>query len=457
MEGWIDYLRSSHTIAKFQTQFGVEIIKADHRGVTDNSKDNDGHQRPFDSYADGNRCPNVSTAPSATTQGKDGNTNGNVTSTGNGTHLSTHEYGEGVKRLRQRGNIGSENGTDNISSDTLVDSETGETSSSSDKPKVEYKIHNRFWYYLFLFGASLGNEVFFIAFIPFCGWNLSLFVIRRLVIVWAIVLYLGQGAKDIIKWPRPTSPPVVKLEHLYEKEYGMPSTHAMMGLSLPFTILYLTMDRYQYPFILGLLVAVSWCTVVCLSRFYLGMHSVLDVIVGLIFATVIIVIVNPYLGDIDVFLTEHKYGAVTGFLIGLTMAVCYPTLDRWSAARGDATLILGVGTGAVVGMWFKINYNILPLDPVEPLPYEIPTLNLQWLMFMVLKTLVGVIIMLITKVVMKEVIYHIVCFFLNIQHSDAKATELVVIELPRKFFTYMVVSLNAIVLIPVIHKYLGLI
>lgn len=58
-------------------------------------------------------------------------------------------------------------------------------------------------------------------------------------------MYIGQVAKDILKWPRPSSPPVVKLEKRVIAEYGMPSTHAMAATAISFTLLISTMDRYQ--------------------------------------------------------------------------------------------------------------------------------------------------------------------------------------------------------------------
>ena len=30
--------------------------------------------------------------------------------------------------------------------------------------------------------------------------------------VWCLVMYIGQGMKDVIRWPRPAMPPVVHLE-----------------------------------------------------------------------------------------------------------------------------------------------------------------------------------------------------------------------------------------------------
>ena len=58
-------------------------------------------------------------------------------------------------------------------------------------------------------------------------------------------MYIGQVAKDILKWPRPLSPPVVKLEKRMIAEFGMPSTHAMAATAISFTLLISTMDRYQ--------------------------------------------------------------------------------------------------------------------------------------------------------------------------------------------------------------------
>ena len=79
--------------------------------------------------------------------------------------------------------------------------------------------------------------------------------------------------KDIVRWPRPEMPPVVKLEAKWALEYGMPSTHAMVGLAVPFSIIFFTFGRYQYPFALWFSIGVIWCVLVSTSRLYLGMHS----------------------------------------------------------------------------------------------------------------------------------------------------------------------------------------
>jgi len=71
-------------------------------------------------------------------------------------------------------------------------------------------------------------------------------------------LSAGQILKDIIRWPRPACPPVVRLQDKWSQEYGMPSTHAMVGLTIPFSVILFTMNKYIYPFSVGFIIASLW-------------------------------------------------------------------------------------------------------------------------------------------------------------------------------------------------------
>uniref|UniRef100_A0A3Q0R1F8 Sphingosine-1-phosphate phosphatase 1a n=1 Tax=Amphilophus citrinellus TaxID=61819 RepID=A0A3Q0R1F8_AMPCI len=182
-----------------------------------------------------------------------------------------------VQQSAQSSDAGVGNGA---AGDAAADSETTiakplRRNSLTGDTGQEFLIHNKFLFYLFTFGTELGNEMFFIAFFPFLFWNIDALVSRRLIVVWAWNLFVGQSTKDMIRWSRPASPPVVKVEVFYNSEYSMPSTHAMTGTALPFCLLMLTYGRWQYPFLLGFCVALSWSVLVCVSRVYMGMHSVL--------------------------------------------------------------------------------------------------------------------------------------------------------------------------------------
>lgn len=65
---------------------------------------------------------------------------------------------------------------------------------NKNKPQSDkdYVIGKKFWYYLFHFGTALGDETFYSSFIPFWFWNIDGAVGRRVVLVWAIVMYVGM-------------------------------------------------------------------------------------------------------------------------------------------------------------------------------------------------------------------------------------------------------------------------
>lgn len=140
--------------------------------------------------------------------------------------------------------------TANVDSDTARSKPLRKNSLTEDVGQ-EFLVHNKFLFYLFTFGTELGNEMFFIVFFPFLFWNIDALVSRRLIIVWAWNLFVGQSTKDMVRWSRPASPPVVKVEVFYNSEYSMPSTHAMTGTAIPFCLFMLTYGRWQVSILLN--------------------------------------------------------------------------------------------------------------------------------------------------------------------------------------------------------------
>lgn len=60
-----------------------------------------------------------------------------------------------------------------------------------------------------------------------------------------LIFILGQSIKDIVQWPRPACPPVVRLQTKWSIEFGMPSTHAMISIAVPYSVLHYISNRYQ--------------------------------------------------------------------------------------------------------------------------------------------------------------------------------------------------------------------
>ncbi|XP_072895606.1 sphingosine-1-phosphate phosphatase 1 [Hemitrygon akajei] len=322
---------------------------------------------------------------------------------------------------------------------------------------AEFIIHNRLLYYLFSLGTELGNELFYITFFPFWLWNIDPYVGRRLIVIWVWVMYLGQCTKDIIRWPRPSSPPVVKVEVFYDSEYGMPSTHAMSGTAIPFSLFFLTCGRWEYPYAIGLLLASSWCILVCLSRLYMGMHSILDVIIGVLYSILILIIFHPALDLIDNFNLTYKYAPL--FIIGLHlgMGLFSFTLDTWSTSRGDTAEILGTGAGIACASHVNHMFGILPDPPLVALPFTPPSITFQLIARAFLRFAVGVVVLLLTRAVLKAITIPLACKIFRIPCTDIRqARKRMEVELPYRYLTYGTVGFVALFVVPCLFNYLNL-
>lgn len=326
--------------------------------------------------------------------------------------------------------------------------------SSRVKCRLPYKINNKTLYYVFSFGAALGNELFYTTFFPFILWNVDAFISRKIVIMWWITLYAGQATKDILKRPRPISPPVIKLEARYELEYGMPSTHAMVGTCIPFTMLFIAATRYEFPILIGIFLALTWTVLVSLSRIYLGMHSVLDVIVGILCVCLLFPLLFPFLNDFDHFSVTHPLAPIFTIGIPFIMCICYPPVDKWNTARRDTTLLVGVAAGISVGSWLSYQYGLAVESPPTPYAIYLPTLMTVGLSF--LRLLVGVPLMLLTGELLRPIVRRIISHILKMDLQDPQIKKMQIYELTDSFIPFLFVAINVTFGIPLIFKLLSI-
>lgn len=318
----------------------------------------------------------------------------------------------------------------------------------------KYVVKNYFYYYLFKFSAALGEEIFYITFLPFIYWNIDHSVSRRMIIIWSIVMYIGQVSKDILKWPRPLSPPVVKLEMRTDAEYGMPSTHAMAATAISFSFFITTTNQYKYPFELGLTAAFVFSTLVCLSRLYTGMHTVLDVIGGALISAVLLVLLYPVWDSIDHVLLTSPFCPLLSIAVPLLLCYNYPKLDYYSPTRGDTTTILGAGAGATVGFWLNNQY-VAPAHVGSTMAF--PPITSTVVVLMLARFLVGLLVILLTRQLMKNVVLRVLCYCYTFPIADLDARRRLEVEVPYKFVTYSSVGFTATVIVPLLHELLGLI
>ncbi|XP_028319700.1 sphingosine-1-phosphate phosphatase 2 isoform X1 [Gouania willdenowi] len=366
------------------------------------------------------------------------------TGTGSGPQNST---GTGA-----RGHLRAQCDQDNNNSNDKY-RQNGHAVDESSRPQYEAK--NWLLHVLFLLSAGLGHEVFYICCLPCIHWNLDPFLCRRLVNVWTLVMYVGQVLKDILKLPRPPSPPVVKLETRVDAEYGLPSTHAMAATAITFTLLLSAPSRVQIQVEVGLLMAVTLSSLVCLSRLYTGMHSVLDVLCGVVISGLLMLITYPYWDTFDHFQLTSPWSPVSAVTLLLLLSYTYPELDHYSTTRGDTTTILGVCAGCSVGYW--ANQQLGDVDaPLGVLPVPLPALTTQAVVRGVARYLVGVTALVGTRQVVKALSLRALYAWYDVPRSDDGARRRKRIEVPYKFVTYSAVGVVNSLLVNRLFILLGL-
>ncbi|XP_026175186.1 sphingosine-1-phosphate phosphatase 1-like [Mastacembelus armatus] len=321
----------------------------------------------------------------------------------------------------------------------------------------EFLIHNKFLFYLFTFGTELGNEMFFIIFFPFIFWNIDALVSRRLIVVWAWNLFVGQSTKDMVRWSRPASPPVVKVEVFYNSEYSMPSTHAMTGTAIPFSLFMLTYGRWQYPFLFGFSVAFLWSVLVCVSRVYMGMHSILEVITGFLYSLLVLAFFQPILEKIDNYYMMDHYAPLVIIVSHVSLGLVAFSLDSWSTSRGDTAQALGTGAGAALGTYMNFQLGLFLDPPLPSLPLTLPTISCGLVVRSLLRFLIGVTVLLITRMVMKAVTIPFLCRLFQLPSDDVRqARKHMKVELPYRYIVYSVVGFSCVCVVPLLFRMLNL-
>lgn len=301
-------------------------------------------------------------------------------------------------------------------------------------------IDNRFFYYFFNFITHFGNEIFYILFLPIMAWNYDDRVVYLTCLAWALNMYIGQASKEYFQMSRPLSPPVVRLEDRYELEYGFPSTHAMAALSISISFLRLHFDiEFNSDKFWTILITCFICISICLSRIYLGMHSILDILGGILFSLILTFIFIPFNNIIHQFIIENIKNGLMLYLSGILVCLFYPKTDKWSTARADTILIMGVASGLILGMSLKHYFHLQSIGKLTN-----SSINTK-----ILRTIFGTICIFFTRFSCKSLINFIV---FNILHKKS-SNSLNLKDLIRKnfyfelffyFFTYSCVSFNVI-------------
>ncbi|KAL5980697.1 hypothetical protein ACLOJK_028606 [Asimina triloba] len=239
---------------------------------------------------------------------------------------------------------------------------------------------HRFWDAFFSVLSCIVSIPFYTAFLPLLFWSGHCKLARQMTLLMAFCDYLGNLVKDVVSAPRPQCPPVRRITATEDEkenamEYGLPSSHTLNTVCLSGYLLHYILSYSNNADIAAILFGI---TMVCLlvgliglGRIYLGMHSLVDIIGGVVMGLLILafwLIVHKY---VDSFIISGQNGmtgnstsvnaiyigncisfTVTSFWASLAFLLlfAYPTPECPTPSYEFHTAFNGVALGIVSGV-----------------------------------------------------------------------------------------------------------
>jgi hypothetical protein len=170
----------------------------------------------------------------------------------------------------------------------------------------------------------------------------------------------AQVTKDIFQLPRPPAGGcgnIVHLEKHHGTEYGMPSAH-LTGALLPLSVLLNLSSLGSSVPLLYYVIACYHIISLGLSRLYLGVHSPMDLVGGLVIGLPIMLTISSYETTLEDLFIFNPYSIYLNLFLLYLFLFHYPMASHWSASYGTGSQFFGTYFGVSTAIWFS--FNIAP-------------------------------------------------------------------------------------------------
>ncbi|KAI9122244.1 hypothetical protein K1719_006933 [Acacia pycnantha] len=213
---------------------------------------------------------------------------------------------------------------------------------------------------------------FYTAFLPLLFWSGHVKLARQMTLLMAFCDYTGNCIKDVVSAPRPASPPVrrvtaTKDEEDNSLEYGLPSSHTLNTVCLSGYLLHYVLTQTQiegaYINVLGVALACLLVALIGLGRIYLGMHSLVDVLGGLLIGLGILAFWLAVYECIDSFVVSGQNVASFWAALSFLLLFAYPTPELHTPSFEYHTAFNGVALGIVAGIqqtYHQFHHDAVP-------------------------------------------------------------------------------------------------
>lgn len=166
----------------------------------------------------------------------------------------------------------------------------------------------------------------------------------------------------------------------------------------------------------------------------------MDVVAGVLYAILVLLLVIPILEPIDNFMIENSLSPYLTFGIGYLVCHFYPSLKQWSTARGDTSIIIGTVVGFSIGSYLNNEFGFLN-RPNEPPLYDIHFPNAIGYILGIFRTILGLLMILATRQFFKSSLLKFLCYIHGLDYKDSESKKIKKIELPYYYLTYFAIGL----------------
>lgn len=175
---------------------------------------------------------------------------------------------------------------------------------------------------------------------------------------------------------------------------------------------------------------------------------------GVLYSALILLLFLPALDLIDGFNLTCRYAPLIIVSLHLGLGLFSFTLDTWSTSRGDTAQILGTGAGVALASHVNRLLGLMPDPTPEQLPFKMPPLTAGLAGAAILRLVLGVLVLMATRAVMKAVTIPLVCRVFGVPSDDVrKARQHMEVELPYRYIVYGAVGFNVLFLVPLLFSY----
>lgn len=179
-----------------------------------------------------------------------------------------------------------------------------------------------------------------------------------------------------------------------------------------------------------------------------------DVIAGVLYSVLILLLFLPALDLIDGFNLTCRFAPLIIVSLHLGLGLFSFTLDTWSTSRGDTAQILGTGAGVALASHVNRRLGLMPDPTPDQLPFVTPAFGAGLVAAALLRLVLGVLVLMATRALMKAVTMPLVCRVFGVPSGDVrKARQHMEVELPYRYIVYGAVGFNVLFLVPLLLSY----